>query len=80
MSEPILTVLKRISDQPGDLSPFAIASWCGKAADEIERLRKIEVAARNLTKDGGFPKVTSWRDYVDELCAALDAVDREQKQ
>lgn len=38
MSEPHVTVLREIKESPDSFSPYVVASWCGKAADEIERL------------------------------------------
>ena len=38
MSDPYATILREIHDDPNAFSLLVIASWCGKSADEIERL------------------------------------------
>ena len=54
MSEPYVTVLREIHDNPDQFALLVIASWCGKSADEIERLTaEVEAErwhARNETE------------------------------
>lgn len=38
MGEPCVTVLRDIEREPHTFAPYVMASWCGKAATELERL------------------------------------------
>ena len=39
MSEPYVTIMREIESDPNSFALLVIASWCGKTADELERLQ-----------------------------------------
>ena len=44
-----ITILREIHDNPDQFALLVIASWCGKSADEIERLRQPDKNAVCVT-------------------------------
>ena len=52
MSEPFVTVLRDIEREPHTFAPYVMASWCGKAATELERLSAENRALRAVILTG----------------------------
>jgi hypothetical protein len=50
MSEPFVTVLREIEESPDSFSIHVIASWCGKAATELERLSEAAAEIEQWSK------------------------------
>ena len=69
MSEPYVTVLREIHDNPDQFALLVIASWCGKSADEIERLTaELDRVERE------------YDDKCDALQARIEALEGERKR
>jgi len=58
MSEPYVTIMREIKSDPNSLALLVVASWCGKTADELERLQarveQLEGALREIANAANY--------------------------
>ena len=65
MSEPFVTVLREIRDNPNSFSLYVIASWCDKAADLLEA-NAAEIATANA--------------LMDDMCTRIEGLEAENEK
>jgi hypothetical protein len=54
MCEPYVTIMREIESDPNSFALLVIASWCGKTADELERLQARVAALEGVLYRSGF--------------------------
>ena len=74
MSEPFVTVLREIRDNPNSFSLYVIASWCDKAADLLEA-NAAEIATANALMDDMCTRIEGLEAENEKLRAVYEAVD-----